>query len=186
MAGTPASTGASAGWSRRSGASSTPEPEIKRAAGKRESGRTGLDEFSKQIVEQLQQDGRRSYAAIGKAIGLSEAAVRQRVQRLVDCGAMQIVAVTDPITVGFRRQTMIGIRCGGDLERVADQLAGMDEIDYVVITAGSFDLLIEVVCEDDDQLLEILSRVRSIPSVTTTETFVYLKLCKQTYSWGTR
>ncbi len=186
MAGTPASTGASAGWSRRSGAGSTPEPEIKRAAGKRESGRTGLDDISKQIVEQLQQDGRRSYAAIGKAIGLSEAAVRQRVQRLLDCGAMQIVAVTDPITVGFRRQTMIGIRCGGDLERVADQLAGMDEIDYVVITAGSFDLLIEVICEDDDQLLEILSRVRSIPSVTTTETFVYLKLCKQTYSWGTR
>ena len=187
MAGTPASTGASAGWSRRSGAGSTHEPEIKRAAGgKRETGRTGLDDISKQIVEQLQQDGRRSYAAIGKAIGLSEAAVRQRVQRLVDCGAMQIVAVTDPITVGFRRQTMIGIRCGGDLERVADELAGMHEIDYVVITAGSFDLLIEVVCEDDDQLLEILSRVRGIPSVTTTETFVYLKLCKQTYSWGTR
>jgi Lrp/AsnC family transcriptional regulator for asnA, asnC and gidA len=146
----------------------------------------GLDDMSKQIVEQLQQDGRRSYAAIGKAVGLSEAAVRQRVQRLLDCGAMQIVAVTDPMTVGFRRQAMIGMRCGDDLERVADQLAGMDEIDYVVITAGSFDLLIEVVCEDDDQLLGILSRVRSIPSVTTTETFVYLKLRKQTYSWGTR
>ena len=145
-----------------------------------------LDDISKEIIEQLQQDGRRSYAAIGKAVGLSEAAVRQRVQRLIDGGAMQIVAVTDPMTLGFRRQTMIGVRCGGDLERVADQLAAMDEIDYVVIIAGSFDLLIEVVCEDDDQLLEILSRVRSIPSVTATETFVYLKLRKQTYSWGTR
>ncbi len=187
MAGTPASRGAAAGRPGRSAGSGRPEAEIKRAAaGQRETGRSGLDDISKQIVEQLQQDGRRSYAAIGKAIGLSEAAVRQRVQRLLDCGAMQIVAVTDPMTVGFRRQTMIGIRCGDDLERVADQLAGMDEIDYVVITAGSFDLLIEVVCEDDDQLLEILSRVRSIPSVTTTETFVYLKLCKQTYSWGTR
>jgi Lrp/AsnC family transcriptional regulator, regulator for asnA, asnC and gidA len=62
----------------------------------------------------------------------------------------------------------------------------MEEIDYVVITAGSFDILIEVVCEDDDQLLEILGRIRAIPSVTTTETFVYLRLCKQTYSWGTR
>jgi len=175
MAGTPGTTGASAGRPRPVGDGS-----------KRDGARTGLDDISKQIVEQLQQDGRRSYAAIGKAIGLSEAAVRQRVQRLLDCGAMQIVAVTDPMTVGFRRQTMIGIRCGDDLERVADELAGMDEIDYVVITAGSFDLLIEVVCEDDDQLLEILSRVRSIPSVTTTETFVYLKLCKQTYSWGTR
>jgi Lrp/AsnC family transcriptional regulator for asnA, asnC and gidA len=157
------------------------------AAGRESDGsRVVLDDVSKQIIEQLQQDGRRSYAAIGKAVGLSEAAVRQRVQRLIEVGAMQIVAVTDPMMLGFPRQTMIGIRCGGELERVAGQLASMDEIDYVVITAGSFDLLIEVVCEDDDQLLEILSRVRSIPSVTTTETFVYLKLCKQTYSWGTR
>lgn len=145
-----------------------------------------LDETAKQIIEQLQQDGRRSYAAIGKAVGLSEAAVRQRVQRLLETGVMQIVAVTDPLTLGFHRQTMIGIRCEGDLERVAGHLAILDEIDYVVITAGSFDLLIEVVCEDDDHLLEILSRVRAVPSVTATETFVYLKLCKQTYSWGTR
>ena len=144
------------------------------------------DDISKQIIEQLQEDGRRSYAAIGKAVGLSEAAVRQRVQRLQDAGVMQIVAVTDPMSLGFPRQTMVGIRCGGNLEQVADQLAAMEEIDYVVITAGSFDLLVEVVCENDDQLLEILGRIRSIPSVTTTETFVYLKLCKQTYSWGTR
>ena len=145
-----------------------------------------LDEVSKLIIEQLQQDGRRSYASIGKAVGLSEAAVRQRVQRLIDGGVMQIVAVTDPMTLGFRRQTMIGIKCEGDLERVADHLAHMDEIDYVVISAGSFDVLAEVVCEDDDHLLEILSRVRAVPCVTSTETFVYLKLRKQTYSWGTR
>ena len=145
-----------------------------------------LDDVSKQIIEQLQQDGRRSYAAIGKAVGLSEAAVRQRVQRLLDAGVMQIVAVTDPLTLGFRRQAMIGIKADGDLERVAGQLADMEEIDYVVITAGSFDLLVEVVCEDDDHLLEILGRVRAVPFVTSTETFVYLKLRKQTYSWGTR
>ena len=151
-------------------------------------GPSGLvpDDISKQIIEQLQEDGRRSYAAIGKAVGLSEAAVRQRVQRLTDAGVMQVVAVTDPLTLGFRRQTMIGVRCVGDIERVADLLADMAEIDYVVITAGSFDLLIEVVCEDDDQLLEIISRVRTIPCVTSTETFVYLKLRKQTYGWGTR
>jgi Lrp/AsnC family transcriptional regulator for asnA, asnC and gidA len=148
--------------------------------------RVVLDDVSKQIIEQLQQDGRRSYAAIGKAVGLSEAAVRQRVQRLIDGGVMQIVAVTDPMTLGFRRQTMIGIKCEGDLERVAGHLAHMEEIDYVVITSGSFDILVEVVCEDDDHLLEILSRVRGVPSVTSTETFVYLKLRKQTYSWGTR
>jgi Lrp/AsnC family transcriptional regulator for asnA, asnC and gidA len=156
----------------------------------RDRGRGGmrfvLDEISKRIVEQLQQDGRRSYAAIGKVVGLSEAAVRQRVQRLIDAGVMQIVAVTDPMMLGFHRQTMIGIKCEGDLERVADHLAGMEEIDYVVITSGSFDLLVEVVCEDDDHLLEILSRVRMVPTVTSTETFVYLKLRKQTYSWGTR
>jgi Lrp/AsnC family transcriptional regulator for asnA, asnC and gidA len=145
-----------------------------------------LDAVSKQIIEQLQEDGRRSYAAIGKAVGLSEAAVRQRVQRLQDTGVMQIVAVTDPLTLGFRRQAMIAVKIDGDLDKVAGQLADMEEIDYVVITAGSFDLLAEVVCEDDDQLLEILGRVRAVPSVTSTETFVYLRLRKQTYSWGTR
>jgi len=144
------------------------------------------DDISKRIIEQLQEDGRRSYAAIGKAVGLSEAAVRQRVQRLQDTGVMQIVAVTDPLMLGFRRQAMIAIKTDGDLEKVTDQLADMDEIDYVVITAGSFDVLAEVVCEDDDHLLEILSRVRAVPYVTSTETFVYLKLRKQTYSWGTR
>jgi len=149
-------------------------------------GEVTLDEVSKLIIEQLQQNGRRSYTAIGKAIGLSEAGVRQRVQRLIDGGVIQIVAVTDPMTLGFHRQTMIGIKCSGDLEQVASQLAEIDELDYVVITSGSFDLLVEIVCEDDDHLLEILSQVREIPAVTSTETFVYLKLHKQTYSWGTR
>ena len=146
-----------------------------------------LDEVSKRIIDQLQEDGRRAYAAIGKAVGLSEAAVRQRVQRLLDHGVMQIVAVTDPLQVGFHRQAMIGIRVEGDLELVADALADMAEVDYVVITAGSFDLLAEAVCEDDDALLHLVStRIRAIPGVRTTETFVYLKLRKQLYNWGTR
>jgi Lrp/AsnC family transcriptional regulator for asnA, asnC and gidA len=145
-----------------------------------------LDETSKKIIELLQADGRRSYAALGKSVGLSEAAVRQRVQRLLESGVMQIVAVTDPLSLGFFRQAMIGIKCEGDLDHVADTLAAMDEIDYVVITAGSFDLLAELVCESDDELLELLGRIRSIPSVTSTESFVYLKLRKQIYSWGTR
>ncbi len=146
-----------------------------------------LDETSKAIIEQLQEDGRRSYAAIAKAVGLSEAAVRQRVQRLIDGGAMQIVAVTDPLQVGFRRQAMIGIRCEGDVEAVADKIADMAEVDYVVITAGGFDLLVEVVCEDDDHLLDLVSkRIRAVPTVRSTESFVYLKLQKQLYNWGTR
>jgi Lrp/AsnC family transcriptional regulator for asnA, asnC and gidA len=149
-------------------------------------GRAVLDDISKRIIEQLQADGRQSYAAIGKAVGLSEAAVRQRVQRLHEAGVMQIVAVTDPLALGFRRQAMIGLKCEGDPAKIADELAAMDEIDYVVLTAGSFDLLLEVVCEDDDHLLRILSRVRRVSSVTSTETFVYLKLRKQTCTWGTR
>lgn len=145
-----------------------------------------LDATSKQIIEQLQADGRRSYAAIGKAVGLSEAAVRQRVQKLLDAGVMQIVGVTDPLMLGFSRQMMIGIKCEGDLEKVADELAAVPEIDYVVITAGSFDILVELVCESDEQLLELLGRIRNVPGVVSTESFVYLKLRKQTYSWGTR
>jgi Lrp/AsnC family transcriptional regulator for asnA, asnC and gidA len=146
-----------------------------------------LDDVSKAIIEQLQQDGRRAYASIGKAVGLSEAAVRQRVQRLVDSGVIQIVAVTDPLTVGFPRAAMIGIRCEGDMELVADKLEAMAEIDYLVITAGQYDLLVEVVCEDDDHLLDVINkRIRAVPGVVHTETFVYLKLRKQIYTWGTR
>ncbi|NBO08420.1 MAG: Lrp/AsnC family transcriptional regulator [Actinobacteria bacterium] len=148
--------------------------------------RLALDDTSKSIIEQLQSDGRKSYAAIGLAVGLSEAAVRQRVQRLIDSGVMQIVAVTDPLTVGFNRMAMIGIKVEGDLQDVADQLATFPEVDYVVVTAGSFDLLAEVICEDDDHLLELLQRFRTIKTVRSTESFVYLKLQKQLYNWGTR
>ncbi|MDM4722593.1 Lrp/AsnC family transcriptional regulator [Micromonospora sp. WMMA1363] len=148
-------------------------------------GHVPLDDVAKQIIEQLQEDGRRPYATIGKAVGLSEAAVRQRVQRLLDAGVMQIVAVTDPLQLGFPRQAMIGLRTNGDLEAVADRLAELAEVDYVVITAGSFDLLIEVVCRNDDHLLEILQRLRTVEGVLSTEAFVYLKLRKQTYTWGT-
>jgi Lrp/AsnC family transcriptional regulator for asnA, asnC and gidA len=147
----------------------------------------GMDDVSKQLVEELQRDGRRSYAALAKTVGLSEAAVRQRVQRLIDSGVMQVVAVTDPLQVGFSRQAMVGIRADGDLVEVADALGKIDEVDYVVITAGSFDILLELVCEDDDHLLRVLSeRIRVLPGVRDTETFVYLKLAKQTYAWGTR
>jgi Lrp/AsnC family transcriptional regulator for asnA, asnC and gidA len=146
-----------------------------------------LDDVSKSIIEELQQDGRRSYAAIGKVVGLSEAAVRQRVQRLVDSGVMQVVAVTDPLELGFARQAMIGIRARGQLEPIADAVAALDEVDYVVITAGSYDLLVEVVCESDEELLSVLStKIRTIENVVSTETFMYLQLRKQTYSWGVR
>jgi len=146
-----------------------------------------IDGVTKQIIEELQQDGRRSYAALAKSVGLSEAAVRQRVQRLIDTGVMQVVAVTDPLQVGFHRQAMVGLRVEGDLIAVADRLAEIDEVDYVVLTAGSFDILLEVVCEDDEHLLRLLSeRIRRLPGIRDAETFVYLRLTKQSYSWGTR
>ena len=146
-----------------------------------------LDDVGKAIVEQLQQDGRRSYATIARAVGLSEAAVRQRVARLQDAGVIQVVAVTDPLQLGFRRQAMIGVRVDGEITAVADALTEMTEVDYVVITAGSFDVLVEAVCEDDDHLLELVGkRIRGVPGVRSTETFVYLKLRKQHYDWGTR
>ncbi len=146
-----------------------------------------LDAAAKAIIEQLQQDGRRPYASIGKAVGLSEAAVRQRVQRLQDAGIMQIVAVTDPMQVGFSRAAMIGIQVEGDVEAVAEIIEAMVEVDYLVVCTGKYDILAEIVAEDDDHLLEVINRrIRAISAVRSTETFVYLKLRKQIYSWGTR
>ncbi len=146
-----------------------------------------LDEVSKLIVEQLQLDGRKSYAEIGKVVGLSEAAVRQRVQKLNESGVMQIVAVTDPMRLGFNRQAMVGVKCTGDVNKVAEMLSSIPQVDYVVLTAGGFDILVEVVCEDDEDLINLLnSNIRLLPGVVSAETFVYLKLHKQFYSWGTR
>ena len=146
-----------------------------------------LHPIDKAIIEQLQEDGRRSYAAIARAVGLSEAATRQRVQRLIDEGVVQIAAVTDAAAIGFHRMALLGIKTEGDIRRVAEQLAELEEAEYVVISAGQFDLLVELICEDDDHLLRTLDeRVRTIPGVRNTETFVYLKVVKETYQWGTR
>jgi Lrp/AsnC family transcriptional regulator for asnA, asnC and gidA len=145
-----------------------------------------VDEVSKAIIEQLQEDGRRSYAAIGKAIGLSEAAVRQRVQKLTDAGIVQIVAVTNPLQLGFARQAMLGIKTAADLLEVSDKIAALDQVDYCLVTAGSFDILAEVICENDQDLLRLVNQIRGIPGVLSTETFMYLSLRKQEYNWGTR
>jgi Lrp/AsnC family transcriptional regulator for asnA, asnC and gidA len=146
-----------------------------------------IDDVDKAIIEGLQQDGRLPYTKLASAVGLSEAAVRQRVQRLIESGVVQIVAVTDPLMLGFRREAMIGLKVEGDLRVVADTIAAIAEVDYVVIVGGSFDILLEVVCEDDDHLLSLLNdKIRSIPGVRSTETFTYLRLYKQTYAWGTR
>jgi Lrp/AsnC family transcriptional regulator for asnA, asnC and gidA len=146
-----------------------------------------LDDTTKVLIEMLQRDGRQSYASMAHVVGLSEAAVRQRVQRLIDASVIQIVAVTDPLQVGFHRQAMVGIRVDGDPTELMADLEALPEVEYIVITAGSFDLLVEVVCEDDDHLLELIShRIRRLPGVTSTESFLYLKLHRQRYDWGTR
>ena len=146
-----------------------------------------LDDIAKQIIELLQTDGRMPYAAIAKQVGLSEAAVRHRVQRLVDAGVMQIVAVTDPMQMGFARQAMIGLTVSGRVRQVAAALEELDALDYIVVTTGRFDILAEVVAASDDELLDVVSeQVASIEGVTTTETFVYLRLQKQTYAWGVK
>lgn len=147
----------------------------------------GLDRISKLIVEQLQEDGRRSYAAIARAVGLSEAATRQRVQRLIDEGVIQVVAVTDAAAIGFHRMALLGIKVDGDIRSVADKLVGVPEAEYVVYTAGQFDLIVELMCEDDEHLLHTIDEaVRTIPGVRSTEAFIYLKVAKETYQWGTR
>lgn len=151
-------------------------------------GRTGhepIDDINKSIIVELQKDGRRSYTAIAQSVGLSEAAVRQRVQKLIDDEVMQIVAVTDPIRLGFRRMAMVGMRIDGDATSVAEKLSKVPEVAYVVQSGGAFDLLCEVVCEDDDHLIEVLNKtLRVFPGVRETETFMYLRLHKESYAWG--
>jgi len=147
--------------------------------------RVVLDEIDRRIIEQLQRDGRKPYTQMAPAVGLSEAAVRQRVQRLIDAGVMQIVAVTDPGVLGFSRQAMIGLKVEGDTRQVAEAVAELDEVEYVVLTAGAFDMLIEVVAQDDEQLLDLLNeKIRKVEGVQTTETYIYLRIHKQTYQWG--
>ncbi len=146
-----------------------------------------LDDADRKIISVLQRDGRAPYGAIAEQVGLSEAAVRRRVQRLRESGTMEIVAITDPLQLGFNREALVGIRVQGDVRLVADKLAALEEINYVVLCAGSFDIIAELVTVDDDSLVHLLNdSIRSIPGVTEVETFVYLKLAKQTFNWGTR
>jgi Lrp/AsnC family transcriptional regulator for asnA, asnC and gidA len=146
-----------------------------------------LDDIDREIISELQLDGRRAYGAIASEVGLSEAAVRRRVQRLKETGVMQIVAITDPLQLGYGREALIGIRVHGDVRLVAEAIAAIEEANYVVMTAGSFDIIAELIAVDDNALVHLLNdSIRSIPGVTEVETFLYLKLSKQTYAWGAK
>ena len=145
-----------------------------------------LDDKSKEIIALLQKDGRMSYATIAREVGLSEAAVRQRAQRLMDHGVMQIVAVTDPLQLGFAWEAMIGIRVSGNIDAIADTLGEIEAIDFIVLTGGKFEIILEVVADSNDQLIDLTNTIRSIPGVIGSETLVYLSTRKQAYSWGVR
>lgn len=145
---------------------------------------THIDETDRAIVEVLQRDGRVPYTRLGAAVGLSEAAARQRVQRLLDSGVMQVVAVTNPLSHGYRRMAMIGVRTEGPTDDIAKTLQAMPDVEYLVVTAGSFDLMAEVLVPDDGALLDLTNRIRGVPGVRSTETFIYLDLVKQTFTWG--
>ncbi len=145
-----------------------------------------LDDTDRAIIELLQADGRMPFTKVAAEVGLSEGAIRQRVQRLTDAGVMQIVAVADPLSLGMRRVAMVGARVSGDAEATAAALAELDEIDYLVATTGRYDIMFEVVADDDTHLMQLLSRLRSRDDIMEAEAFVCLKLFKQTFSWGAR
>jgi Lrp/AsnC family transcriptional regulator for asnA, asnC and gidA len=145
-----------------------------------------LDDTDKAIIDHLQSDGRMAFSNLGPLVGLSPAAARQRVLAMIDAGVMQIVAVTDPTTLGFTVQAMAGLTIEGNLDDAAKRIAEIDAVDYVVIVAGRFNVLIEVVAENMERLIAIMNRIRAIPGVVGVEVFTYLRLEKQTYNWGTR
>ena len=145
-----------------------------------------LDDVGKAIMRELQADGRRSYTAIANAVGLSEAAARQRVKAMLDSGSVQIVAVTDPLTLGFGVMATIGVTVVGDSRAVAEALSAIDEVDYCVLTSGRYELQLELVCRDNEHLLSVLNDcIRTVPGVHETESSICLRVHKQTYDYGT-
>jgi Lrp/AsnC family transcriptional regulator, regulator for asnA, asnC and gidA len=145
-----------------------------------------LDLIDRKIIESLQADGRTAFTALARETGVSEAAVRARVRRLKESGVIEVVAVTNPLMVGFDVMAMVGIQANSNLEEIADAVSAWDETSYVVILSGSFDLMVEIVCADNQHLLKLVQRIREVPGVKATETFMYLDLHKQTFAWGTR
>jgi Lrp/AsnC family transcriptional regulator for asnA, asnC and gidA len=148
--------------------------------------RHALDDADRTIIELLQADGRMPYTRVAAEVGLTEGAIRQRVQRLTDAGVMQIVAVTDPLSLGVRRVAMVGVRVTGDVEQTAAALAELPEVEYLIATSGRYDAMFEVIVDDDEHLMRLLSSLRRRKDVVEVESFVCLKVFKQTFSWGAR
>ena len=145
-----------------------------------------IDPVDKGIIEALQRNGREPFRRIADRVGVSEATVRARYARLCNDHILQVTGVTNPLGLGFESQAMIGVRTAGPPDPVADEIARWDEAAYVVVTAGQFDILVEIVCGDRRDLLDVTNRLRALDGVASTETFLYLELWKQLYDWGTR
>ena len=147
-----------------------------------------LDDLDKAIIRCLQLDGRRPYAQIGRELKVPEATVRQRAERLISRRVVQVVGVTDPLAMGFQQPALIGIKVdAAKLEQIAEKIAELDEVTYLVVTAGRFDLMCEVVCRDNDHLLRVLTEdLAKVRGIKSTETLVELRFVKETYQWGTR
>jgi Lrp/AsnC family transcriptional regulator, regulator for asnA, asnC and gidA len=145
-----------------------------------------VDDTDRTIIELLQADGRMPFTKVAAQVGLTEGAIRQRVQRLTDAGVMQIVAVTDPLSLGVRRVAIIGARLDGDTDTVATSIAEYPEVEYLQATTGRYDVIFEVITDDDEHLMRLLSTLRSRDDVVEVESFMCLKLFKQTFSWGAR
>ena len=144
-----------------------------------------LDAVDTGLIEALQRNGRESFRSIARRLGVSEATIRARYARLCSDNILQVTGVTNQLGLGFE-SAMVGVRTSGPPEPVADEIARWDEADYVVVTAGQFDLLVEVVCTDRRHLLDLTNRLRALEGVASTETFLYLELWKQLYDWGAR
>ncbi len=145
-----------------------------------------LDAVDRGIIEALQRNGREAFRRIAVTLGVSEATIRARYARLCDDNILQVTGVTNPLGLGFEAQAMVGVRTAGPPEQVADEISRWEEADYVVVTAGQFDVLVELVCADRRALLDVTNRIRALPDVITTESFLYLELWKQLYDWGAR
>lgn len=146
-----------------------------------------LDDIDRRLVEALQRDGRASYADLAELVGLSPAATRLRVQRLLDANVVQVVGVTDPLALGYPVMAALGVRVERNVREVADRIAAIAGVIYVVFTSGSFDLLVEVICEDSSRLLTVIDdEIRAIPDVRSVESFTYFGIHTHRFVWGTR
>jgi len=142
-----------------------------------------LDEVDRFIIESLRQDGRMAFAQIAQQLNVSPGMVRLRYNRLVETGMLRVVAISNPLRMGLNSMAMIGIRVQGNrLLEVAEKIAALDEVIYLVVCTGSYDILLEVLCRDREHLLRFMTeKLYKIEGIRETNSFVHLKIIKEIY-----